>query len=825
MDTMPPLPPMSDLHHELQRHAAGLRDLARDLLRDGHAAEDVTQATLHRALAQRDLEPGPLGGWLYRTVVNFAHQWRRSERRRTARENALPAPAAVPAVAEQLARREMLQRVTDAVLRLDEPYQTAIFLRYFEDLPPRTIARRTTTNLATVKSRLARGLAMLRLRLDRADDDRGRGWRNGHDDRGRGWRGALAITFGLPMLGSVWPIPTGTLIVSTTTKAMIVVGAICVGGLLVLQLRDDPALPQPNAAGALDKAAVHAASTTLETPDAPTTRTAPPAIAAEAPWLDHPYEVGIDVLVVDSLGLPIEGHTLELSPLGCAKNTAPQATGPDGRVSVTWRARVPTIEVQLVDPRGQTRRITLTSGHRTMIALLGRRQQGPTLAFYLASTARVASRRATIALDRTGASSETHAVRLLNATNTSSVDLHMHAGLHPAAVFGDPLAQLPAVDETNVAFTMALDGMRFEFADGNVVLGEKVVTRSLKADAPAEGASIEGTVFGADGKTAAKVPVALFGSGPQPLQRGEADEQGRFRFANVVPGDLRVRAGGDQQGIASMPVVVTTGTTPCTLNLQRGACVRGRATTDAGKPRGEHTVEWRALDGSWCDATRTAADGTFTFANLPPGPGSLFLFAREGNRSIPIATVPSILPDTGEALLAAPDNKGSVLRLEPPSPHDGQAAAAVVLWHADTSLAISLQAPDQGTVWSSPKLPAGFYDVELRMSGAGSKRLGRQWLDGEHDVDLGRVEAPRGGSLRIAIPAANLPAKEQQAIEVASLRPDLDVRIEPAQLPLDQPIQLPAGDYVLAYRHADGGVRFHRFTVVADKETVVAPAQ
>ncbi|MFY9341654.1 MAG: sigma factor, partial [Planctomycetota bacterium] len=65
------------LHDELRRHASALRTLARDLLRDPHAADDVTQATLQEALRrQGDLRPGPLGGWLTRTLVNFVHQWR-----------------------------------------------------------------------------------------------------------------------------------------------------------------------------------------------------------------------------------------------------------------------------------------------------------------------------------------------------------------------------------------------------------------------------------------------------------------------------------------------------------------------------------------------------------------------------------------------------------------------------------------------------------------------------------------------------------------------------------------------------------------------------
>jgi hypothetical protein len=37
-------------------------------------------------------------------------------------------------------------------------------------------------------------------------------------------------------------------------------------------------------------------------------------------------------------------------------------------------------------------------------------------------------------------------------------------------------------------------------------------------------------------------------------------------------------------------------------------------------------------------------------------------------------------------------------------------------------------------------------------------------------------------------------------------------------------IHVAAGDYVLAWRHADGAVRHERFTVKPGAETVVAPA-
>jgi hypothetical protein len=50
---------------------------------------------------------------------------------------------------------------------------------------------------------------------------------------------------------------------------------------------------------------------------------------------------------------------------------------------------------------------------------------------------------------------------------------------------------------------------------------------------------------------------------------------------------------------------------------------------------------------------------------------------------------------------------------------------------------------------------------------------------------------------------------------------DLDVRAELAPVPLDKPVQLPAGDYVLLFRHRDGGVRTQRFTVRAGERSDV----
>ena len=60
------------------------------------------------------------------------------------------------------AREEVRRKVVDAVLDLDEPYRTVVLLRYYEDLPPREIAKRTGVGDETVRGRIKRAIAELR---------------------------------------------------------------------------------------------------------------------------------------------------------------------------------------------------------------------------------------------------------------------------------------------------------------------------------------------------------------------------------------------------------------------------------------------------------------------------------------------------------------------------------------------------------------------------------------------------------------------------------------------------------------------------------------
>jgi RNA polymerase sigma-70 factor (ECF subfamily) len=155
----PPDPP------DLLAHAGFLKALARGLLGDEHRAEDVVQDSFAAALAVG--ERREWRAWLGAVARNLASKVRRGEARREARERRAARPEALPSAADLAAQLEIHRRLVAAVSTLDEPYRSAILLRYFHALDTAEIARREGVPPGTVRARLSRALGILRARLDR----------------------------------------------------------------------------------------------------------------------------------------------------------------------------------------------------------------------------------------------------------------------------------------------------------------------------------------------------------------------------------------------------------------------------------------------------------------------------------------------------------------------------------------------------------------------------------------------------------------------------------------------------------------------------------
>lgn len=143
---------------------SSLRRLARGLLYDDARAEDVVQEAWLAAL-RRGPPPEGLRAWLAEAVRRIARSAGRDELRRAAREQRAARPEALPSAAEASARIEILRRLLDAVDSLDEPCRSAVVLRYFDELPPRVIAKRLGVPVNTARTHVRRGLERLRRQL------------------------------------------------------------------------------------------------------------------------------------------------------------------------------------------------------------------------------------------------------------------------------------------------------------------------------------------------------------------------------------------------------------------------------------------------------------------------------------------------------------------------------------------------------------------------------------------------------------------------------------------------------------------------------------
>ena len=135
--------------------------LAYSYVKNRDAALDVVQESIVKALTKCDTlrQPEYLKPWFYRILLNESMNHYRRARRLVPLETTLtdtPAPARDPG--------ERLD-LYDAIERLDWKEQTVVRLRFFEDMKLEEISQVMGLPLSTVKSRLYRALAALRLDL------------------------------------------------------------------------------------------------------------------------------------------------------------------------------------------------------------------------------------------------------------------------------------------------------------------------------------------------------------------------------------------------------------------------------------------------------------------------------------------------------------------------------------------------------------------------------------------------------------------------------------------------------------------------------------
>jgi RNA polymerase sigma-70 factor (ECF subfamily) len=284
----------------LLAESAWLRRLARRLVRDEARAEDAVQDTLVAALERERAGRVPGRPWLAAVLRNSVRFDARSGARRAAREAHAAAPDAPPPD-EVVARLEAHRRLVEAVLALEEPYRTALALRFLEGLPPRAVARRTGVPVKTAHTRIDRALAKLKERLDRSFGRRDT-WCAALAQLGRG---KLALPLGLGTLGGA---AMGSAIKWGGAAALL-----AAGGFLVQSRLSEPEAPSAPAPARAQEERSLAELDAPRAPEGPGGEAAPrtavaAAAAGAAPAPAEPAAAPtFSGSVVDGAGRPVEG--------------------------------------------------------------------------------------------------------------------------------------------------------------------------------------------------------------------------------------------------------------------------------------------------------------------------------------------------------------------------------------------------------------------------------------------------------------------------------------------------------------------------------------
>ena len=144
----------------IRRYERPVHATAWAILRDHHAAQDITQETFLKAYRQLPTlrTTQTFAPWLFSIARNAATDLARSRRRLIPVPNLPETPSLDPAPTGD----EDAALLLAAIAQLPNPDQHLLLLRYFNDLPVALIADILSSPVGTITKQLSRALAQLR---------------------------------------------------------------------------------------------------------------------------------------------------------------------------------------------------------------------------------------------------------------------------------------------------------------------------------------------------------------------------------------------------------------------------------------------------------------------------------------------------------------------------------------------------------------------------------------------------------------------------------------------------------------------------------------
>lgn len=141
--------------------------LAYSYTKESASAEDVVSESIIKALSSVETLKNPefLRSWFFRIVINTALTWLRRERRMVYFSSPEDMERILPGKEDSSDIT-----ITEFIELLEPKYKTVIILRFFEDMSLQEIADTVGENVNTIKTRLYRGLRLLRMEMEEENE-------------------------------------------------------------------------------------------------------------------------------------------------------------------------------------------------------------------------------------------------------------------------------------------------------------------------------------------------------------------------------------------------------------------------------------------------------------------------------------------------------------------------------------------------------------------------------------------------------------------------------------------------------------------------------
>lgn len=696
----------------IDNHAASLRRLARRLVRDPHDADDVLQETWLRAMQSPPRSAHRIGSWLETILSNVVRRRARQGRRAIRREHEVARDEHVASTLDLVTRRQTLHALTAAIVHLEDHLQEIVFARYFEDLPPREIARQTGRPVEQVYRDLDRARRALRREL---------GNRLGEGSR---WQRSVSALFGISMSAWMRSLVRGLIaggLFVTIKKLMVATLTAACAVALVLMARGEA----PGESGMPEHASDPAASTMssaalLADPETPTREQVAAADPSAPAALTHRYDM--EIWMRDEDDLAASGGRIWIGPERHPLNAT--TAGDDGVVRLAWLGRHPRMTIVWVSPDARDggkrlHRRVVHAGLKEVVPLRVKRQ--------------ARSSRGTF---------------VLYAENIA-------AGWSPKSP--PPLA----IDEDGLAWftsgrarTPVIDGSAEEFevlAVGNLTIESSwrvaatltEVEETPPEKQPAARGALEGRVLDQEGAPAGEVMVILAAHADRRSPwTTQTDADGTFRIEDIPPGHYHVRAGGGDDGLARGEIDVLGGATNSWFgDLDRGFEIRGSLLAEDGTGlAGWHVEVVAPGEGqSWIDGATTGDDGRFAIPNVPMGPYTL----RARAPDTPVATWrrDAVWPGPEQRWTVADHARAvGVVRAAPARHGELLPSAEIRLWSDDGGEGIRAIGGDDGA--TAKDVPAGLHRIIAAHAGVTHQEVAQVHVTAEEVADPGPIELP-----------------------------------------------------------------------------------